>query len=167
MNQGEWRLFRVRPANHPRRRIAGMAEILGRFLDRGLAVGLGEMIAESSPAKLTAALSVSAGYVSIGSGPAGSGLAFVGQGRARDLAVNAVLPFMNTWAGSPITAVSRKGPGPYDALALYHLFPRLGDNELYREMAEQLLPQDWRGVVNTARRQQGLLHLNALMKGSH
>jgi len=152
MNKGEWHLFRVRPANHPLRRIAGAASILDRFLEPGLPIGLGEIVRGLSPARLTGALCV----------PSGAGPAFVGQGRARDLAVNAVLPFMHAWA-----EVSNEGPGSDGALALYHRFPRLGDNELVREMAAQLLPVGWHKVVNTARRQQGLLHLSALLKGSH
>ena len=152
MNRGEWRLFRVRPANHPRRRLVGAALILDRFLERGLAVGLGEIVQGLSPAKLTEALCV----------PGMAGPAFVGPGRAKDLAVNAVLPFTYAWA-----EVSGKGPGPDAALALYHLFPRLADNELFREMTEQLLHRGWRKAVSDARRQQGLLHLSALLKGSH
>ena len=152
MKQEEWRLFRVRPANHPRRRIMGAASILDRFLERGLAVGLREMVAELRPARLAEGLCV----------PAPIGPAFVGLGRAKDLAVNAVMPFMHAWA-----EVSGREPGPDAPLALYHLFPRLTDNELYREMAAQLLPPNWRKVANTARRQQGLLHLSALLKGSH
>ena len=125
---------------------------MDRFLDQGLAAGLGEMVQGLSPAKLTGALCV----------PAATGPAFVGPGRAKDLAVNAVLPFMCAWAD-----VDGDGPGTDAALALYGRFPRLPDNELYREMAEQLLPQGWRRVVSTARRQQGLLHLHALLIGSH
>ena len=152
MNQGEWRLFRVRPANHPRRRIVGAASILDRFLEPGLAVGLGEIVEGVSPAKLNKALGV----------PGTAGPAFVGPGRAKDLAVNAVLPFMHAWAEA-----RGHGPGPDAAWALYRLFPRLEDNELFREMAVQLLPHGWRSVVSTARRQQGLLHLSALLRGAH
>jgi hypothetical protein len=51
--------------------------------------------------------------------------------------------------------------------ALYEKFPMLADNEVTREMTEQLLPLGWRGAVANARRQQGLLHLSALLKGAH
>ena len=100
MNKAEWRLFRVRPANHPRRRIMGAASILDRFLEPGLAVGLREVVRGLSPAKLTEAL-FAAGM---------AGPAFVGSGRAKDLAVNAVLPFMRGWAET-----DGQGPGqdPY------------------------------------------------------
>lgn len=152
MNKEEWRLFRVRPANHPRRRIMGAASILDRFLERGLAAGLGEVVQGHSPAKLTEALCA----------PAMAGPAFVGPGRAKDLAVNAVLPFVHAWADA-----DGRGPGADAALSLYQLFPRLADNEIYREMAEQLFPREWHGVIRGARRQQGLLHLSALLRGAH
>ena len=131
--------------------------MLDRFLEQGLAAGLGEVVQDaagpgSRPAKLTASLFAG-----------GQGVpAFVGPGRARDLAVNAVLPFMHAWA-----AVSGQGPGRDVSVAIYHRFPLLAHNELTREMTEQLLPDGWSGAVANARRQQGLLHLSALLKGSH
>ena len=170
MNLKEWRLFRVRPANHPRRRIVGAAIILDRFLEPGLAAGLSAVVRaadgngdggngargkEVRPAELTAALCAS----SLG------GPAYVGPGRAKDLAVNAVLPFMHAWAeaGGP----AHDGPGQDAVLAIYHRFPLLTGNEITREMTEQLLPVAWRGAVGNARRQQGLLHLSDLLRGSH
>jgi len=171
MNTGEWRLFRVRPANHPRRRVMGAALILDRFLERGLALGLAEVVGGSNPAKLIKALcAVSTdGSVLIGPGRAliGLGRALIGPGRAKDLAVNAVLPFMYGWG-----EISGQGSGPAlglsdAALAVFQRFPLLTDNELTREMKEQLLPAEWRGVVTNARRQQGLLHLSALLKGAY
>ena len=170
MNQAEWRLFRVRPANHPRRRIVGAATLLERFLSGGLAAGLGEAVAQAAgtasnqaagrgsgertvrPARLTEALCAHAM----------SGPAFVGTGRAKELAVNAVLPFMHAW-----WEVAGQGPGPEAAAALYRRYPLLTENELTREMTSQLLPTHWHGAVAGARRQQGLLHLAALLNGSH
>ena len=168
MNQAEWRLFRVRPANHPRRRIVGAATLLERFFERGLAEGLGEVVSQAGggdsnpdgalgegkvrPARLTEALCAHAL----------SGPAFIGPGRAKELAVNAVLPFMHAW-----WEVAGQGPGPEAAAALYRRYPLLTKNELTREMTSQLLPVRWHGAVAGARRQQGLLHLAALLNGSH
>ena len=153
MSVNEWRLFRVRPSNHPRRRIAGAARILDRFMDAGLASGLTQ--AAAGPKELTAALTVEAG-------PGGKG-SLVGVDRARDLAVNAALPFMHG------LAAVRREPDAADAadaaLELYARFPKLQENELTREMAEQLIDPAWAGAVSTARRQQGLLHLASLLRG--
>ena len=152
MNPAEWRLFRVRPAKHPRRRIMGAAVLLDRFLEPGLAAGLATVAFGLNPAKLTAAL-VASGV---------EGAALVGPARGKDLAVNAVLPFMHGWP-----EFGSQGPEPDGALALFRRFPRLAGNQLTREMTDQLLPAAWRETVTNARRQQGLLHLSALLRGAH
>lgn len=153
----DWHCFRVRPSNHPRRRIAGLAGLLARFLGPGLVAGL-EQIADAGssaggPKELTAALTV---Y-----GRPGQSTAVVGQDRARDLAVNVVLPFCHGLAA---------GRGDENSgsayLELYRRFGRLQDNELTREMADELMKPAWRRVSHTARRQQGLLHLHRLLTGS-
>ena len=144
MEQKDWRLFRVRPSNHPAVRIEGAAALVASFLEPGLVPGLA--VASSSPKQLTEALIVESG--SGGTSP-------VGVNRARDLAVNTVLPLMHAMEGG---AKSRY-------LEVYRRFPRLQGNEVVREMIEQLLPVEWRGGVNCARRQQGLLHLAAALRG--
>jgi len=151
MDRREWHLFRVRPTNHPRRRILGAAMLLGRFLDVGLAAGLREVVHRSSPAKLTQALCAQGG----------DGPAYVGRARAIDLAVNAVLPFMHAWEQAE---PCDDAPGVPESL--YARYPLLSDNEITREMAAQLLPAGWRGAASNARRQQGLLHLSDLLKGA-
>ena len=144
MERKEWRLFRVRPANHPAMRIEGAAMLVARFLERGLLAGLED--ASGSPSQLTAALTVD--------GRDGR-TAPIGMSRARDLAVNAVLPLLHDMDGGAESSY----------LALYRRFPKMQGNEVVREMTEQLFPEAWRAGVNTARRQQGLLHLAALLRG--
>ena len=149
MAGAEWHTFRVRPANHPRHRMAGAARLLARFLasspaggEASLATALAEKVG-GKPADLTAALAVK--------GDDTGGPAFIGADRARDMAVNVALPFCHALSGD-----AEDSP----ALALYRKFPRLQSNEITREMAERLLPRDWAAPVATARRQQGLIHLH-------
>ena len=163
----EWHCFRVRPANHPRHRIAGAARLLARFLyvesleteveEGQLIRGLGKVVDRGSAAKLTSALTVAADP-----GQPTAGLAYVGAARARDLAVNVVLPFFHALAEAENT-------GSSPALKLYHGFGKLQDNELTREMATLLLEPDAETggakVVTTARRQQGLIHLHRQLAG--
>ncbi len=144
MERKEWNLFRVRPANHPAVRIEGVAELVSRFLERGLLAGLAD--AAGTPKQLTAALSVDR---------RGGSATSIGSGRARDLAVNAALPLMHSLDGGSESVY----------LLLYHRFPKLQGNEIVREMTMQLLPEAWRAEANSARRQQGLLHLAALLRG--
>ena len=145
MERKEWHLFRVRPANHPAARIEGAAELMARFVERGVVAGLAS--AAESPKKLTSALMVEG---------RNGGPAPIGVGRARDLAVNAVLPLLHSQAGGESS--------PH--LDTYRRFPKLQGNEVLKEMGRQLLPEEWRLVVNTACRQQGLLHLAALLRGA-
>ena len=166
----EWHTFRVRPANHPRHRMGGAARLLARFLESpnaastsGAPIGWGEpagpgrlvaalteIVAVGNVGKLTAALTVKRHGTAGGSKSA----AFVGADRAKDMAVNVVLPFCHAIAESD----GEEGEGA--ALALYRKFGKLQENEITREMGDQLLMPEWSGVVTGARRQQGLIHLH-------
>ena len=56
------------------------------------------------------------------------------------------------------------GPGFRNGLpGIYQRFGKLQDNELTREMADELLEPAWGNVSNTARRRQGLLHRHHLL----
>ena len=163
MNREEWRLFRVLPTNHPRRQIMGAAVIINRFLATGLAAGLREVVQKMSAAKLTASLLADGA----------SGPAYVGRGRAKDLAVNVVLPFMHAcdrWQalqkGEPEPSPKSTAEEPGAPEKLYRNFTLLAANEITQEMTSQLLPTRWLRAVSNARRQQGLLHLSDVYKGA-
>ena len=149
----EWHCFRVRPANHPRRRIAGAARLLARFLEPGLLKGLRTVAAVAPPRALTRALSVAS--------DTSQGPAYIGEDRARDLAVNVALPLFHSMASSQGQPDEAEG-----CLKLYRQFGKLQGNDLTREMTEQLLPAGWAGVVDSARRQQGLVYLHHLLTGA-
>ena len=150
MSGREWHCFRVRPANHPRRRIVGAARLLARFLEEGLVDGLTRCASAGSPKQLVNALAVSE-----------DGVTYVGTSRAKDIAVNVVLPFLHALS----CFVDQEGrASPY--LHLYHGFGKLQGNEITRETSEQLLDPTWDKVVDSARRQQGLIHLHRLLSGA-
>ena len=98
-----WHLFRVRPSNHPLRRIAGAAALIVRFLETGLVEGLRQACKPGKPSHLTSALAVPG---------EGRGAALVGQGRARDLAVNVVLPFLHVLSEAQRGSNQRTGLPP-------------------------------------------------------
>ncbi len=78
-----WRLSRLRPANHPARRIHGAVTLLSRA-ERSIGAGLVEWVQRSEhPSDLRRRLVV----------PATDG-AFIGAGRADELAVSVVLPLV-------------------------------------------------------------------------
>ena len=153
MSKKEWHLFRVRPSNHPEHRLKGAARLLARYLETGLVEGLAAAAGTGRPSDLTKALAVEPG--------GGAAWACIGTGRARELAVNAVLPFLH--AARPKGDATAQDS---EYLRLFRDYPKLPDNEITREMASQLFPAEWRGLASNARRQQGLLHLAALLRGA-
>ena len=48
MRPSSWRVFRVRPENHPVRRLSGAAYLLARFMNEGLLEGVLRLLDESS-----------------------------------------------------------------------------------------------------------------------
>ena len=156
-----WNLFRVRPGNHPKQRILGAARLLENHLEHGLARGMACLIHQGNPALLEG--------LTVRQDGGQSGRALIGPDRAKELAVNAVLPFAVAWA-RPDGGHPSSQPGGPDlaeaATALYHKHPKATSNEVHREMAELLIPQQWHSTINGARRQQGLLHLQRLLARS-
>ena len=140
--RGEWKLFRVRPTNHPSRRLEGMAALLDRAWDVGLAAWAASLVAEGSVAGLRDGLTVASR----------KGGALVGADRASDLAVNVALPFAralgNLWKDSSLAA---------GALALYRAWPPLQENAVTQE-AGRLLGGGTE-LRRSARRQQGLIRV--------
>ena len=182
MEPDRWHLFRVRPENHPRRRILGFAHVLDTFLPSpeaghapwagaGLVQGVIELLKASSDSarggrrrrRMEAVLMGTCGCTSRAScgGKAG---APIGRGGAADMVVNCVLPYVH--------AIARlRDEPPLERLAweAYCVAPRLQENELTREMWRQLFRYEgtsgaWASVVPSARRQQGLLHLHQLLR---
>ena len=102
VSREEWKLFRVRPANHPSRRLEGMAALLDRAWDAGLAAWSAALVAEGSVAAVRGGLAVAPPSCALRTGfdrlrANGSGGALIGADRASDLAVNVVLPFARAW----------------------------------------------------------------------
>lgn len=146
LSKGEWRLFRVRPANHPVRRIIGAAHVIDGCLDDGIAETFAAALSQGGVRALTAGL---------------ERRPYIGNGRARDLLINIALPFLHAYA-------TEQGNGELAdaAQTSYVAAPKLQDNEITREMRR--LCNIGRDVKMTARRQQGLIHLyrNALLGGT-
>ena len=165
LHRREWHCFRVRPANHPWRRVAGAAVLLARFLESGLVAGLQQAAESGIPSRLTSALVV-------GKSDAG-GRSLIGPGRARDLAVNVVLPFFHSLETHARAVVLVEGDREEDRegdlgqryFQIYRRFGLLQDNVLLGEMRDRLLDPAGAGMIDSARRQQGLLHLHHLLCG--
>ena len=143
LTKEDWKLFRVRPSNHPSRRLEGMAALLACAWDAGLASWAAALVASGSAAEVRAGLTVGAEV---------AGGALIGADRASDLAVNVVLPFARAWG-------NRTGDGELSAvaLALYRAWPPLQENAVTTEAARLL--GGGKDLGNSARRQQGLIRV--------
>ena len=139
LSRSEWRLFRVRPSNHPVRRVEGAARLVDRFLDTGPTAYAQDAVEEAKPAALVRAI---------------SDPPLIGAGRARDMAVNVVLPFAHALAGA-----RRDGEAAARRLEAYRSFPGLADNEITREMRRLVANRGLAVSARGARRHQGLAHL--------
>ena len=139
MSAGRWQTFRVRPANHPVRRIIGASRLVDRYIDRGLIRGISDALVQESPRVLTDRLMVRP---------------YIGKGRASDMAVNVVLPFLHCYAGIAASAALSMR-----SVELYHSFPKLQDNDIVREMKRLMGVDSASRHVTNVRRQQGLIHL--------
>ena len=139
-----WKTFRVRPSNHPLRRIEGAAVLIDRALDEGFL----------SIATRTARGRKHQSLINLFTAPP-----FIGESRAREIAVNVVLPFLYAWGG-----VARDRELGRACKEIFEGMPGLADNEITREMKRLLPPGvDTRG----ARRQQGLIHLYKHMRRTY
>jgi Protein of unknown function (DUF2851) len=151
MSRSSWRVFRVRPENHPARRLSGAAYLLARFINEGLLEGVLRLVDESSSdiGRLEAGFMVG-GQVCCYHGER----ALIGQARAREIAVNIALPFAFAWAeaNSQATLAER-------ALWLYKVYPKSGENEITRGLTK-LMGSKASALVDSAQRQQGLIHLD-------
>ena len=161
----EWRLFRIRPSNHPARRLIGMARLLDCLWDEGLVEGLARNVKSGTVEGLRAALIQPSPDVQADQGAGLMGTALIGGDRAGEIAVNMALPFFFAWG-----SLVRDGHLRRTALALYRAWPTLPSNEISREMAALLTSQMGaqaatrgndvlRREITGARRQQGLIHL--------
>jgi len=155
MSSDVWH-WQVRPNNCPTRRLAAMSYLILRYEEGGI-VGtfiskVKEVPVDSAHQELERMLLVIARdywarHTDFGS-PVAASPTLLGRERAADIAVNVILPF--SYACGP-AEVTKK------ALEIYRRYPRLSANELERHMLNQLGLD--RKLINSAQRQQGLLHL--------
>ena len=144
MRPSQWHTFRVRPSNHPVRRIMGASHLMDRYSATGLVQGLEDDVRKLDGTRLRVRLEVKP---------------FIGPGRAGDLIVNVVLPLVRA------VAEERADPGlARRCLDIYRTFPKLEANEVTREMARLLGEDRVSELVKGVRRQQGLIYLYRQMR---
>jgi hypothetical protein len=156
VNPEQWRFFRLRPHNLPARRLVAASYLLVRYMREGLARSALDLVAEARGHRgLEAGFMIAAdGYWRrhFDFGCEGNALSLIGRGRARELIVNIILPFVWAMVG-PQQELGRR------ALELYRCYPNLVENRITRSMQGLLWGKRAPTVVNSAQRQQGLLHI--------
>ena len=137
LSEKDWKLFRVRPSNHPARRIIGMARILADCMDDSISEKFAADLLQGAGKALAARM---------------EHRPHIGKGRARDMLINIALPFLHAHA-------AERGNGELAdaAQAAYATAPKLQENEITREMRRLL--NIGKEVKMTARRQQGMIGL--------
>ena len=151
MARSRWRLFRIRPANHPRRRIAGAATLFHRLSATGLVESAVGWVRGGSFKTIVLGLVVP----DLSGGPA-----LIGRARALDMSVNVILPLIHALGLQQKNAALTR-----ESLDLFMTAPRLQPNRITREMEEILFPKPWRPLGGAAHRQQGLIHFHRLLQG--
>jgi len=140
MYEDDWRLFKVRPNNFPVRRIAAISYLIVRYREKGI------------PEEVVITNDYWASHFDFGSGSRIGIPALLGGSRAADIVINVLLPFTFAWGKfTSQPELTRK------VLDLYCWYPRLVVNTLEKHMRNQLGLGSH--LVNSARRQQGLIHI--------
>jgi hypothetical protein len=161
MSPSAWHLFKVRPNNSPIRRLVAMSHLVLRYKEEGIFEAVINMIKEITSDKghrrLEKGLLVTtngcwANYFDSGSGMRIRSQILIGGGRAADITVNVLLPFTLAW--SQFTSQPELERKAFD---LYRHYPRLAVNTVEKHMTTQLSLSS--SLVNSAQRQQGLIHI--------
>lgn len=164
-----WRIWRVRPDNLPARRVAGLSQLVADLLlttpptpaaPGFLLADLAEAERARRPARLAERWRVRAAdpfwttHYDVGRPTSGEHAWLVGAGRADEVAVNVLLPFLDALGrASADAALSER------VVALYRAYPSTAPNRVTREMARQLGGPRGATVARGACRQQRLIHL--------
>ncbi|MCD6300117.1 MAG: DUF2851 family protein [Dehalococcoidales bacterium] len=161
MSLDAWHLFKVRPSNSPVRRIAAMSYFILRYREMGVLEGIISLVKEAMVDKnyrrLEDGLTITtngywATHFDFGASTEVRCPNLLGNRRAADIVVNVILPFTFGWA--KINSQLELG---MEAFTLYRGYPRLSVNSIERHMIHQLGLSS--NLVNSARRQQGLIHI--------
>lgn len=161
MSPRDWELFKVRPGNYPVRRIVALCHLLVRYRQKGWLKTLLDLVcslpeekgwSRLEPYLIVAAEGYWARHYDFGAFNPQVNPVLLGRERAAEIAVNILLPFVFSWSQwNDRPALGQK------VMKLYTRYPRLGKNSVELHMIRQLNINP--GEVNSACRQQGLIHI--------
>jgi hypothetical protein len=161
IKKSDWHFFKVRPGNIPTRRIVAMSHLLLRCQQwrtlKDLVEDLCCKVIDKGYHELERVLYVPATgywavYLDFGLPGRRNLPALLGKGRAADIIINIILPFALIQAKQiSCSELERK------IMEIYNRYPRLMVNRIESHMCNQLGINSY--LVNSARRQQGLIHI--------
>ncbi len=161
MSANAWQLFKVRPNNSPIRRLVAMSYLILGYRQKGMLEELVGMVKEVPVSRgyhwlekglLVTASGYWASHFDFGSGSRIGNPTLLGGGRVAEVIVNVLLPFSFAWSQFAYQPeLERK------AFDLYRHYPGLAVNSVEKHMMVQLGLSS--SLVNSARRQQGLIHI--------
>jgi hypothetical protein len=161
MSFNAWHLFKVRPVNSPVRRLAAMSYLIRRYRDKGMLDSWLGLLREAPATQghrqleegfLVTARGYWASHFDFGPGRRIRNSTLLGRARGAEIMVNVLLPFAFAWG--QFTGETELGE---QAFTLYLAYTRLAVNSIERHMVAQLGLSH--RLVDSARRQQGLIHI--------
>ncbi|MBN1559935.1 DUF2851 family protein [candidate division KSB1 bacterium] len=169
-----WQFFRLRPSNFPTRRIAAAATIAVRFATDGFIGTFVKAIADVLQKPLKVCRELERLFVmpyhdfwshhfsfeeSKSITAASKDSCLLGEERSRDIIVNVVLPALVVYAEEAHDYKLKNV-----ILETYTSYPLLTENDLTRQMCEQIFATPRQpDIITGARMQQGLIHLKKEM----
>ncbi|MDD5094020.1 MAG: DUF2851 family protein [Dehalococcoidia bacterium] len=143
MSYADWHFSRMHPNNFPTQRLLAAGCLVDRHLEKGLFNSVIDLVGRAKPGR--EAKSIEDGFVVP---------AFIGHERAREIVVNAVLPFSFAWA-----EIGSQPKLSQHILAIYRAYPRIGENQITRYLSNLFWDNAKSRNINSAQRQQGMIHL--------
>ncbi len=163
LNASRWMWFRLRPANVPTLRLAALAEILSKNLERGFLSPAMEIVEMSLPAKRKLTLLESLfladadGYwrnhYRFGKEAKTSVKSLVGRTRAAEIVLNTLLPVLYGEYQKQGNALQQQ-----EVLTLYATYPKGLTNDLANSVMNELFSNAYQ--VKSAMIEQGLIELH-------
>ncbi|MBN2011176.1 DUF2851 family protein [candidate division KSB1 bacterium] len=165
MRKEEWQFFRLRPTNFPSRRLVGASLLLMKFVEHGILETLLTVAGDPSKKprdsiKACEQLFIcqingywAEHYQLDGSKLTSPQPTLIGASRARDIVVNVVLPGLMAYAQEVKNSAMRA-----QLQRIYFQYPKLSSYSVIEQMIRQCLSGESK-LINSAQRQQGLLHL--------
>jgi hypothetical protein len=161
MRESDWNFSHIYPNNSPVRRIIAQSYLLERYCEGKLLAGILQLVKEAPLPKghhaLENGLTVAGdGYwrdhFDFGVRSKTKISALLGNSKAGEIIVNAILPFAFSWGKMFNEPELMK-----KVMELYNSYPKLAENEITRHMEKQLCLEDLFAL--TACHQQGLIHI--------